>query len=125
MTKSISLKLILAMALVVSLMAFTALPAAAQSRQAVCEGVAAVGGSCGGGSGAVNNVIRQVVNILSSIVGVVAVIMIIWGGFKYVTSGGDSANVSGAKSTILYAIVGLIVVALAQAIVRFVLDRAT
>jgi hypothetical protein len=56
---------------------------------------------------------------------VVAVIMIIVGGLKYITSGGDSGNITSAKNTILYAIVGLIVVALAQIIVRFVLERAT
>ncbi len=51
--------------------------------------------------------------------------MIIVGGLKYITSGGDSGNITSAKNTILYAIVGLIVVALAQIIVRFVLQRAT
>ena len=64
----------------------------------------------------------QVVNIFSIIVGIIAVIMIIYGGFKYITSGGDSGNVSGAKNTLIYAIVGLIIVALAQFIVRFVLN---
>lgn len=72
-----------------------------------------------------NSIIRTVVNIFSLIVGVVAVIMIIVGGLKYITSGGDSGNVTGAKNTILYAVVGLIVVALAQFIVRFVLAKAT
>ena len=51
--------------------------------------------------------------------------MIIIGGLRYITSGGDSGNVTGAKNTILYAVVGLIVVALAQVIVRFVVNRAT
>ena len=72
----------------------------------------------------VNNLITTVINIISVLVGVVAVIMIIWGGFKYITSGGDSSNISAAKNTILFAIVGLIIVALAQIIVRFVLSRA-
>lgn len=73
----------------------------------------------------IDQIVSQVINILSLAVGVVAVIMIIVGGFKYITSGGDSGNVTGAKNTILYAVVGLIVVALAQVIVRFVVDRAT
>jgi hypothetical protein len=66
----------------------------------------------------------RVVNIFSLIVGIVAVIMIIYGGFKYITSGGDSGNVSGAKNTLIYAIVGLIIVALAQFIVHYVLGAA-
>ncbi len=73
----------------------------------------------------VDQIVEQIINILSLAVGVVAVVMIIIGGFKYVTSGGDSGNVTGAKNTILYAVVGLVVVALAQVIVRFVVDRAT
>ncbi len=73
----------------------------------------------------IDEIVSQIINILSLAVGVVAVVMIIVGGFKYITSGGDSGNVTGAKNTILYAVVGLIVVALAQVIVRFVVDRAT
>ena len=46
---------------------------------------------------------------------------VIIGGLKYITSGGDSGNVTGAKNTILYAVIGLIIVVLAQVIVRFVL----
>lgn len=73
----------------------------------------------------VNELIATVINIFSLIVGVVSVIMIIIGGLKYITSGGDSGNVSGAKNTILYAVIGLVIVALAQVIVRFVLSRVT
>jgi hypothetical protein len=71
-----------------------------------------------------NGLIRTIINIISIVVGVVAVIMIIFGGLKYITSGGESSNVSSAKNTIIYAIIGLVVVALAQFIVRFVLDRS-
>ncbi len=77
------------------------------------------------GSSNLNNVITDIVNIFSVIVGVVSVIMIIYGGFRYVTSGGDSGNVSSAKNTIIYAVIGLVVVALAQFIVQFVLDKVT
>ena len=69
------------------------------------------------------DLLRRIINIFSIIVGVIAVIMIIIGGLKYITSGGDSGNVSGAKNTIIYAIVGLVVVALAQFIVHFVLTN--
>ncbi|MBA3758806.1 TrbC/VirB2 family protein [Candidatus Saccharibacteria bacterium] len=72
-----------------------------------------------------NSLIAKVINIFSLVVGVVAVIMIIVAGFRYITSGGDSNNVTSAKNTILYAIIGLIIVALAQFIVKFVLERAT
>lgn len=73
----------------------------------------------------INNLVKTVVNLLSAVVGIVAVIMIIVGGFRYVTSGGNDTSVTAAKNTILYAIIGLIVVALAQIIVRFTLSKLT
>ncbi len=101
--------------------------------ESLCEGAnLTVGGSedCdAGGDGTVaetaNSFIAKIINIFSLVVGVAAVIMIIFGGFKYITSGGNDQSVSGAKNTILYAIIGLVIVALAQFIVKFVLERAT
>ena len=65
-------------------------------------------------------VFSTVSNVLLFIVGAVAVIMIIIGGIRYVISGGDSSQVSAAKNTILYALVGVIVAILAYAAVNFV-----
>jgi hypothetical protein len=76
-----------------------------------------------GSETSLSDLVRKIINILSVIVGVIAVIMIIIGGLRYITSGGDSGNVSSAKNTIIYAIVGLVIVALAQFIVRFVLSN--
>lgn len=73
----------------------------------------------------VNEIIKLVIDIFSYVVGFVAVVMIIVGGFKYITSGGDSGNVTSAKNTIMFAIVGLVIVALAQIIVKFILDKVT
>ena len=78
-----------------------------------------------GAEDSVNNIVSYVINIFSIIVGIVAVIMIIVGGLKYITSGGDSNKVTSAKNSIVYAIIGLIIVALAQIIVKFVLAKAT
>jgi len=68
---------------------------------------------------------KDVVDVLSLIVGVVSVIMIIIGGLRYITSSGDSGNVTNAKNTILYAVVGLIIVILAQVIVSFIVAQFT
>jgi hypothetical protein len=67
--------------------------------------------------------VKKLINVLSLLVGAVAVIMIIYGGFRYVTSGGSESSVSSAKNTILYAVIGLVIVALAQVIVHFVLNN--
>lgn len=77
-----------------------------------------------GSTAGVQNAVTTVVNLLSWIVGIVSVIMIIVGGFRYITSGGASDKVTGAKNTIIYAVIGLVIVALAQFIVNFVLDKA-
>lgn len=105
---------------------FAPIEVGAQSaRDAACEGVQLTGGSCDGGTAdrTVNGTIKTVIDLLSVVVGFIAVIMIIVGGLKYIISSGDSGNVNSAKNTILYAIVGLVIVALAQVIVRFVLNQ--
>ncbi len=76
-------------------------------------------------STSINTIIKTIINIFSLVVGVVAVIMIIAGGFRYIASGGDSNKITAAKNTIIYAIIGLVVVALAQLIVQFVLNKVT
>jgi cytochrome bd-type quinol oxidase subunit 2 len=82
-------------------------------------------GGCGSnaGQGQLNKILHLVINLFSLIVGAVSVIMIIVGGLKYITSGGESNNITSAKNTIVFAIVGLVIVALAQFIVHFVLGK--
>lgn len=96
----------------------------ASAKSDVCSGAALVGANCGDKGAGINTVIRNVINLLSVAVGVAAVIMIIIAGMKYVISGGDTQAVAGAKHTIIYAVVGLIIVAMAQLIVKFVLSKA-
>jgi len=62
-----------------------------------------------------------IVNILLFVIGAIAVIMLIVGGIRYVVSGGDQAQVTAAKNTIMYAVVGIIIAILAYAIINFVL----
>ncbi len=82
-------------------------------------------GSAGNENKALDNIITLVVNVFSVVVGFIAIVMMIYGGFKYITSSGDSGNVTAAKNTIMYALIGLVVVALAQVIVKFVLAKAS
>ena len=64
---------------------------------------------------------KTIVNVMLFILGAIAVIMIVIGGIRYTTSNGDSSQITGAKNTILYAVVGLVVAILAYAIVNFVI----
>ncbi len=70
-------------------------------------------------------IFQTITNVLLYILGAISVIMIIIGGLRYVISGGNSTNVTAAKNTILYAIVGVIIALLAYAIINFVLGSFT
>lgn len=65
---------------------------------------------------------NNILNTITFIIGAVAVVMIVIGGFRYVISQGDAKAVSDAKNTILYAVVGVIIAVAANAIVNFVLS---
>jgi type IV secretory pathway VirB2 component (pilin) len=78
-----------------------------------------------GNDTSLEDMITSVINVLLYIAGIIAVIMIIVGGIKYMTSSGDSSGISSAKNTVLYAIIGLVLVILAFAIVNWVVKAFT
>lgn len=61
-------------------------------------------------------------NIALYVVGAISVLMLVWGGLRYILSGGDSKKITDAKNTVLYAIIGLAISFLAYAIINFVLN---
>lgn len=71
-----------------------------------------------------NGIIKRVLGLMSWLVGMLAVIFIIVGGFKFTTSGGNSDSVKSAKNMIIYACVGIAVVILSQVIINFVIGLA-
>lgn len=106
----------------------TGASAAANTNGTGSEGAGSNAVACGAPDASttgIQHLAGNIVNIFSIIVGIVSVIMIIYGGFRYITSGGDSNAVGGAKNTLIYAIVGLIIVALAQVLVHFVLSSTS
>lgn len=103
--------------------AYAACGTETDSKGQVLKGIGETGSECR--SGGVTRFVSAIVNILSIIVGIAAIIVIILSGFKYITSGGDSGKVTSAKNTLIYALVGLIIAALAQFLVHFVLTNAT
>lgn len=66
------------------------------------------------------SIIRRGINLMLYGIGVLSVIMLIFGGFRYIVSGGQKEKVTAAKNTILYAIIGLLVAVFAYAIINFV-----
>lgn len=74
------------------------------------------------GGGCVPRLIGQVVNGLLGIFGALFLVLIMYGGFQYMTAGGDTGKVKAATQTIRNAILGMVVVASSYAISSFVLD---
>jgi len=66
--------------------------------------------------------IPRAINLMLFIVGILAIVMLIWGGIRYVISGGNQEKVKDAKNTILYAIIGLVVAILGYAVVNWVIS---
>ncbi len=70
-----------------------------------------------------NGIITKATGIISMLVGVAAIIVLIVAGLRYALASGDPANVSKARNTITYALIGMAVAAAAQGIVIFVLNK--
>ncbi len=129
--KSLILAIALPVALAVPAIAPVTVSAACNSQAtSIASGATAASGdtvdcnASGGdlGQTGIGTLAKKVVDWLSWAIGIISIIMIIFAGFKYITSGGESSNVSGAKNTLIYAIVGLVLVVLAQVIVKVVLS---
>jgi uncharacterized membrane protein len=73
----------------------------------------------------INNMLGKISSYFFGIVIAACVFMVLWGAFDFATSGGDETKVSKAKKRILYAVIGLIVAAMASVIVGLVVNVAT
>lgn len=70
-----------------------------------------------------SGLVKNVINFMLYLVGILSVAFLIWGGIRYTASAGDSNKVTSAKNTIMYAVIGLIVAILAYAIVNLVITQ--
>lgn len=97
-----------------------------QASNLALEGATEAGTSCSGRNLTnPNGTVATAVNILSYISGAIVVFMVIFAGFIYVTSGGDSAKLKSARSTLINAIIGIVIIVTAQLIVHFIINSAT
>lgn len=70
-----------------------------------------------------NNTLQDVLGLIYFVAGIVCVIMIVFGGVRYVMSQGEASGVVTAKNTVMYSLVGLLVVLVAAAVTQFIFDR--
>ncbi len=105
-----------------------AMTATAQRALAACDigGGVSAGADCAQGNLSQTSLTKQVgtiTNILIYAIGIIAVIMVVIGGLRYVVSGGDPKGTASAKDTIMYAVIGVVVALLAYSLVNFVIGR--
>lgn len=86
----------------------------------ITSGIQATGAGSNGNPTDLNSVIKSIVNVMLFIIGALAVIMIIYSGIRFATSGGNASTVTSARQTLIYAVVGLVIAILAYAIVNWV-----
>jgi heme/copper-type cytochrome/quinol oxidase subunit 2 len=129
---SLKLKLVTASLLALLMMFLPATPVLADcptgasvKDSLTCGANNAAGTSGGDSASTLTDTAVNLINVLSLIVGAVAVVMIIVAGVRFVSSAGNEAAVKSAKTTLVFAVIGLVVVAVAQIVVHFVLDNTT
>lgn len=84
-------------------------------------------GACLGNKGGADNPLGTEISnatlIIAYVAGSAAIILMLVGAIRYITSNGDSNGISSAKNTIIYAFVGLVIVVIAQAIVTYLVSK--
>jgi len=100
----------------------TDLTAKEQLQCGSCQAAGATNCDPNGAPKTLSDTIATIINIMSVFGGALAVIMIIIGGFRYITSAGSPEGAKGARNTIVYAVVGLVIIGIAQIIVHFVIN---
>lgn len=78
-----------------------------------------------GGEGSIRRLVLRIINFFLGFLGILAVIMVIYGGVTYVTAAGAEDSVGNAKKIILYSLVGIVIILLSFAIVNTILGAGT
>ena len=121
-SKAKVLAAVMCLAVVFTAVSPVSLPVYADAKDEVKKG-ADMTNSGGSAKQDLPDVITTIINVMLFIAGALAVIMIIYGGIRYITAHGDEKQVKVAKDTIVYSVVGLIIAILAYALVTFIFDR--
>lgn len=124
-------RFLVALAIIFSTCSLVAVPASAYNPLGSpnCSGTAANSAICQDRNKTTNPVtgsngaIVKGAHLVGLVAGIAAIIMLIIAAIKYVTSGGDPSGTSSAKNTMIYALVGIIVIVLAESIITFVVSR--
>lgn len=120
-SKAKVLTALMCLAMVLTAVSPVSLPVYADSRDEAQNG-ANLANSGGGSNQNLPDIITTIINVMLFIAAALAVIMIIYGGIRYITAHGDEKQVKVAKDTIVYSVTGLIIAILAYALVTFIFN---
>ena len=120
-SKAKVLAAVMCLAMVFAAVSPVSLPVYADSRDEAQNGADMANGG-GGSNQNLPDIITTIINVMLFIAGALAVIMIIYGGIRYITAHGDEKQVKVAKDTIVYSVTGLIIAILAYALVTFIFN---
>lgn len=110
----------------VGLAAALVMPIAALAQEGLTAedvGVTAIGSEIKLGQGDVRQTAARIINVALGFLGIIAVVIVLIGGFKYMVSGGSEEKTGEAKKLIVSGIIGLAIILSAWAITSFVLGR--
>lgn len=119
-------KQLVSLAASIGLAASIALPAVTFAADALNTndlGVGAVQGAIKLGSGDVRQTAARIINVALGFLGIIAVVIVLIGGFKYMIAGGNDEKTNEAKKLIVSGIIGLAIILSAWAITSFVISR--
>lgn len=92
----------------------------------ICQGLGEASGQCSStDNSTIDTTLSRIISLLSIVAGFAGLVMIIVSAIRFITSHGDSSGIAGARQGLIYALVGLVIAALAQIIVHFVLGKTT
>ena len=120
-SKAKVLAAVMCLVMVFTVVSPVSLPVYADSKDEVQNGANMANGG-GGSNQNLPDIITTIINVMLFIAGALAVIMIIYGGIRYITAHGDEKQVKVAKDTIVYSVTGLIIAILAYALVTFIFN---
>lgn len=100
---------------------FNAAPCGEAADSAVCKDKKKTGNPIAGKDG----LLVKITRLVAYIGGVAAIIMLIIGGIRYIVSNGDPNKVSGAKDTIVNALIGIAVIVLGSTLIVYVVSRVS
>lgn len=118
------MKKYLSLALLIALVALVLLPSVVLGQLNLGNTeVEKFGVEAGYGTASLTEVIGKIIKIVLSLLGLLAVVLIIVGGFQWMASGGNEEKIKGAKKLMGSALIGLIIIILAYAVATFVVSN--